>query len=179
MKRETDEVEVKIRFKETEESVIETGNGSLDHLLDTLLFYMKAPAQISASGDLPHHLWEDTGILLGKIIRKELEDTRISRYGSAIIPMDEALVLCSVDISRSHLNFELNPSEEEKNFSPVLARQFLAGLSRSLEATVHLKQLSGRNSHHVIEAGFKALGVSLNQALKSSERLETTKGWLD
>lgn len=178
MQRETDEVEVKIEFKETEESVIETGDGTLNHLLDTLLFYMKAPAQISAGGDLPHHLWEDTGILLGKTIHKELEDAKIARYGSAIIPMDEALVLCSVDISRPHLNFELNPSEEE-NFSPVLARQFLAGLARSLEATVHLKQLSGRNSHHVTEAGFKALGVSLNQALKYSERLETTKGWLD
>jgi len=179
MKRKTDEVEVTIKFEENEESVIETGDSTLDHLLDTLLFYMKAPAQISASGDLPHHLWEDTGILLGKTIRKELEDARIARYGSAIIPMDEALVLCSVDISRPHLNFELNPSEEEENFSPVLARQFLAGLARSLVATVHLKQLSGRNSHHIIEGAFKALGVSLNQALKSSERLETTKGWLD
>lgn len=179
MKRRTDEVEITVKFKEEGEPEIETDDNILDHLLETFLFYMKAPAKISATGDLPHHLWEDTGILLGRAIKERVEDRKIARYGSAVIPMDEALVLSSVDISRAHLDFELNPSENERDFSPVLARQFLAGLSRSLGATIHLKQLSGRNSHHVIEAGFKSLGVSFAKALESSERLETTKGWLE
>lgn len=179
MKRKTDEVEITVTFKENEEPEIETGDRVLDHLLYTLSFYMRAPVKIAADGDLPHHLWEDTGILLGEALKDKVESEDIARYGSAVIPMDEALVLCSVDISRSYLNFNLNPTEQEKDFSPVLARQFLAGLTRSLGATVHLHQLSGRNSHHVIEAAFKSLGVSFARALASSERLETTKGRLE
>ncbi len=178
MKRTTEEVDIEVRFREGEERKIDTGDEVFDHLLDTLLFYMETPATLEASGDLPHHLWEDTGMLLGRAIRDEIEETEIARYGSGLIPMDEALVLCSIDVSRPFLNFELDPSKKEEGFSSVLARQFLAGFSRSLEATVHLKQLSGRNSHHLIEAGFKALGVSLLEALKSSERTRSTKGWL-
>jgi len=175
MKRKTDEVEVSLDFVE-ENSQIETGDNVLDHLLETLFFYMESPVRIQGSGDLPHHLWEDTGILIGRALRRDLEEARIARYGKALIPMDEALVLCAVDISRPHLNFDLNPPEEEDGFSPILARQFLDGLTRTLEATIHLKQLDGRNSHHVIEAGFKALGVGLAEALEGSERLESTKG---
>lgn len=178
MKRTTEEVEIEVKFREGEERKVNTEDEVFDHLLDTLLFYMETPGTIEASGDLPHHLWEDTGTLLGQAIRDEIEGTEIARYGSGLIPMEEALVLCSIDISRPFLNFELEPPEEEEGFSPILARQFLAGFSRSLGATVHLKQLSGSNSHHVIEAGFKALGVSLLEALKNSERTRSTKGWL-
>jgi imidazoleglycerol-phosphate dehydratase len=175
MKRKTDEVEVSLDFVK-EEVRIETGDDILDHLLETLFFYMETPVSIQASGDLPHHLWEDTGILIGRALRASIDESSITRYGSAVIPMDEALVLCVVDVSRPHLNFDLNPSEEEDGFSPVMAKQFLAGLARTLEGTIHLKQLDGENSHHVIEAGFKALGVSLSEALAGSERLESTKG---
>lgn len=175
MKRKTDEVEASLDFVE-ENIRIETGDGAFDHLLETLFFYMESPVRIRASGDLPHHLWEDTGILIGRALREGLEEARIARYGKAIIPMDEALVLCAVDISRPHLNFDLSPPETEDGFSPVMAKQFLGGLARTLEATIHLKQLDGRNSHHVIEAGFKALGVGLSEALEGSERLESTKG---
>lgn len=178
MKRTTEEVDIEVRFREGGERNIETGSEVLDHLLDTLLFYMETTGTVEAAGDLPHHLWEDTGILLGQAIQDEIEGSEIARYGSGLIPMDEALVLCSIDISRPFLNFELEPPEEEEGFSPILARQFLSGFSRSLEATIHLKQLSGRNSHHVIEAGFKALGVSLLEALENSERTRSTKGWL-
>ncbi len=175
MKRATDEVEVSLDFVDGDIQ-IETGDDVLDHLLETLFFYMETPVSIVASGDLPHHLWEDVGILIGRALRGDLDEARIARYGKAIIPMDEALVLCAVDISRPHLNYDFNPSEEEDGFSPVMAKQFLDGLARSLEATIHLKQLDGRNSHHVIEAGFKALGVGLSEALAGSERLESTKG---
>jgi imidazoleglycerol-phosphate dehydratase len=90
--------------------------------------------------------------------------------------MDEALVLASVDLSRPYLVTDFDLKEVETGFEITLVRQFLEALSRSLEATIHLKQLSGGNTHHVIEAGFKALGRSLADALKPSDRVESTKG---
>lgn len=174
MKRKTEEVEITVKFGD--EISVNTGDKVLDHLLNTLLFYSKLPVIIEASGDLPHHLWEDTGIVFGEFIKREAEKKEIARYGSAIISMDEALVLAAVDISRPYLVTDLNPEEREEGFSLTLTGQFLAALSRSLEATIHINQLSGVNSHHVIEAGFKALGVSLGQALTESTRVESTKG---
>jgi len=174
MKRKTEEVEITVEFGN--EISVSTGNKVLDHLLNTLLFYSELPVTIEASGDLPHHLWEDTGTVLGKFLKREAENKEIARYGSAVIPMDEALVLAAVDVSRSCFVTDLNPEEREEGFSLTLTRQFLQALSRSLEATIHINQLSGVNSHHVIEAGFKALGVSLGQALVESTRVESTKG---
>ena len=174
MKRITEEVEISIELgKELE---IETGDEIFDHLLNTLMFYMNRSAKIDAKADLRHHLWEDTGIILGKTLGKEADERKIVRYGSALIPMDEALVLASVDLSRPYLVTDLKPSESEQGFSLTLVKQFLRAVSRSLEATIHLRQLSGKNAHHVVEAGFKALGKSLDQALRDSGRVESTKG---
>ncbi|MFP4201958.1 MAG: imidazoleglycerol-phosphate dehydratase [Candidatus Acetothermia bacterium] len=177
MKRRTEEVVVEISLSEEGQSV-ETGDDVLDHLLETLLFYMEIPGTVRANGDLPHHLWEDTGILFGRALREEVETSKTARFGSALIPMDEALVLCAVDISRPFLNFDMESPVEEEGFSAVLPRQFLSGLTRSLEATLHLKRLEGRNSHHVVEAGFKALGISLAKALEIADGTRSTKGWL-
>ena len=174
MKRKTAEVEINVEFDESLK--VETGDGVFDHLLNTLLFYMDKPGNIRASGDLRHHLWEDTGIVLGGALKKEIGETRVARYGTSVIPMDEALVLASVDLSRPYLVTDFDLKEVETGFEITLVRQFLEALSRSLEATIHLKQLSGGNTHHVIEAGFKALGKSLANALKPSDRVESTKG---
>ena len=174
MKRKTEEVEISVGFDGS--LCVETGDRVFDHLLDTLLFYMDKPGEIRASGDLRHHLWEDTGIVLGKTLKNEIGENQIARYGTAVIPMDEALVLASVDISRPYLVTDFNLKEVEAGFEITLVKQFLEALSRSLEATIHLKQLSGCNVHHVIEAGFKALGKSLARALQGSDRVESTKG---
>jgi len=174
MKRITEEVEISIEL--AQEPEIETGDEIFDHLLKTLMFYMNRSAKIDAKADLRHHLWEDTGIILGKTLGKEVNERKIARYGSALIPMDEALVLASVDLSRPYLVTDIKPPESEQGFSLTLVKQFLRAFSRSLEATIHLRQLSGENAHHVVEAGFKALGKSLDQALRDSGRVESTKG---
>lgn len=174
MKRRTEEVEITVEFGGDIE--VETGDDVFDHLLNTLLFYMDRPGGIRADWDLRHHLWEDTGIVLGETLKEEIGEGQITRYGSALIPMDEALVLASVDLSRPYLVADLSSEEPENGFSPTLAKQFFGALSRSLEATVHLRQLAGINAHHIIEAGFKALGTSLQEAMRSSSRVESTKG---
>ena len=174
MRRRTEEVDITVEL--AGEVEINTGDEEFDHLLATLLFYLDRPCKISASWDLRHHLWEDTGIVFGKTLKDETTVKDITRYGNAVVPMDEALVLVSIDISRPYLVFDLHPTEPENGFSLTLAKQFLNALSRSLEATIHLKQLSGENAHHVIEAGFKGLGLALRQGLKASSRIESTKG---
>ncbi|MBS3787280.1 imidazoleglycerol-phosphate dehydratase HisB [Candidatus Bipolaricaulota bacterium] len=176
MKRRTEEVEITVEFGGNIE--VETGDDVFDHLLNTLLFYMNSPGEIEATWDLRHHLWEDTGVVLGKAIKEEIDEEKIARYGSSLIPMDEALVLASVDLSRPYLVTDLNPVEKETGFSLALTRQFFEALSRSLEVTIHLRQLAGTNAHHVIEAGFKALGNCLKQAMKATTRVESTKGGL-
>lgn len=174
MKRQTEEVEITVEFGE--EINVETGDEVFDHLLNTLLFYMDRQIEIEATWDLRHHLWEDAGIILGETLKEEIGEKKVARYGSSIIPMNGALVLASVDLSRPYLVTELNPEEAETGFSLTLGKQFLEALSRSLEATIHLRQLTGTNAHHVIEAGFKALGTSLQAAMESSNRVKSTKG---
>jgi len=176
MKRRTEEVEISVELGgETE---IRTGDEVFDHLLETLFFYMGESGVVKASWDLRHHLWEDTGILLGKAIGQTIKERKISRFGDAVIPMDESLVMAVVDVSRPCFAADLEPEEEEEGFSLTLTRQFLAALSRSLEATIHLKQFRGGNAHHLIEAAFKSLGAALGEALETSERIESTKGGL-
>ncbi len=176
MRRKTEEVEIRIELKKKME--VATGDQVLDHLLTTLLFYLDTPGEVSASWDMRHHLWEDTGLLLGEALREDLEGTKITRYGSSLVPMDEALVLAAVDLSRPYLACSLDPEQKEEGFSLTLSRQFLSALSRSLEATIHLRELAGTNSHHLLEAAFKALGFALRQARQPADRIESTKGWL-
>ena len=177
MKRKTKEVDISVTMDVKGE--IETGDEVLDHLLTSLSFYMNRPLEIKVSSwDLRHHLWEDLGITLGQEIRDKIGDNSIARFGNTVMPMDDALVLVSVDISRPYMGMELDIEEDEEGFDPTLTREFLRALSNSLDATIHVVQLRGRNGHHVIEAVFKGLGVALGEALKESERLESTKGVL-
>lgn len=175
MQRVTNEVDITV--EQGEKGLVETGDEVFDHLLKTLLFYGDLDLEIRASGDLPHHLWEDTGMVLGREIKSE-NSGEVARYGSSVVPMDDALVLAAIDISRPYISVELDPEEEEQGFSQALYREFLSGFVRGLEATVHVKQLSGYNSHHLMEAGIKAVGFALQDALKTIEGVKSTKGVL-
>jgi len=177
MKRKTQETEIVVEMNGN--GSIATGDRVLDHMLRTLFFYMKSTANIRATGDLRHHLWEDTGITVGMALREALPP-QFERFGTAIMPMDDALVLVAVDISgRSYVSMELNLKEKEEGFQESLVHEFLWGLSRALRATIHVKQLSGVNAHHIIEAVFKALGSALSQAIRESSQLNSTKGVIE
>jgi len=175
MKRKTKETDIVVELGV--KGGVETGDKVLDHLLTALFFYMREEASVKASYDLRHHLWEDVGITLGEELGEKIKGKRIARFGNVIMPMDDALVLVAVDISgRAYASVGLSPAEREEGFELTLVREFLWALARSLNATIHVKQLSGINAHHVVEAAFKGLGVALREALSESERLESTKG---
>ena len=174
MKRTTNEVDIIVEIGDGKTS-IDTGDKILDHMLKTLFFYMNKPARIEAKWDLRHHLWEDMAITIAQAIREGLSE--IKRFGNAVIPMDEALIMVAVDISRPFLNFTLSYDDDE-GFSLNLVREFYLAFSRTLGATIHVIQMAGQNSHHITEASFKALGRALEQAIQPSGRLESTKGSL-
>ncbi|MCL6090276.1 MAG: imidazoleglycerol-phosphate dehydratase HisB [Candidatus Thermoplasmatota archaeon] len=172
MKRTTNEVDITVEIGDGT-TRIDTGDKILDHMLRTLFFYMNRTARIEAKWDLRHHLWEDTGITIALAIKEKLSG--IKRFGNAVIPMDEALVMVAVDISRPFLNFALSYNDDE-GFSLNLVREFYLAFSRTLGATIHVIQMAGQNSHHITEASFKALGKALGEAIQPSDRLESTKG---
>ncbi|GAB6101788.1 imidazoleglycerol-phosphate dehydratase HisB [Thermococcus atlanticus] len=177
MRRKTKETDITVELGSA--GGIKTGDRVFDHLLTALFFYMQQNVSIKANYDLRHHLWEDLAITLGEELREKIKGKKIARFGNAIMPMDDALVLVAVDISgRAYASVELAPEESEEGFELTLVREFLWALARSLNATIHVKQLGGVNAHHVIEAVFKGLGVALRLALSESERLESTKGVL-
>ncbi|WP_461866582.1 imidazoleglycerol-phosphate dehydratase HisB [Thermococcus sp.] len=177
MRRKTKETDIIVEVGV--EGSIETGDRVFDHLLTALFFYMREKVNIKASYDLRHHLWEDLGITLGEELREKIKGKKIARFGNATMPMDDALVLIAVDISgRAYASVELAPEESEEGFELTLVREFLWALARTLNATIHVKQLAGVNAHHIVEAAFKGLGIALRKALEESERLESTKGIL-
>jgi len=175
MKRKTEEVEMVVDL-DTDEVKIDTGDNVLDHMLKTMFFYMEKDVYIEAEWDLRHHLWEDMGITIGKAMKESIDDKNISRFGNSIMPMDDALVLVSVDISRIYLSLNLDYTYNEEGFEVSLVKELLNGIVRNLSATIHVKKLDGEDKHHIIEAAFKGLGVSFKSALSVSERIESTKG---
>ncbi|MFP4051553.1 MAG: imidazoleglycerol-phosphate dehydratase HisB [Thermoplasmata archaeon] len=175
MRRKTEEVEMVVELN-ADGMEIETGDEVLDHMLKTMFFYMEKDVYIEAEWDLKHHLWEDMGITIGKAMEESIEGKNIGRFGNSIMPMDDALVLVSVDISRSYLNIDLDHTYDEEGFQKTLVKELLNGIVRSLSATIHVKKLDGEDKHHIIEAAFKGLGVSFKSALGVSDRIESTKG---
>ena len=167
---------------------IDTGVGFLDHMLTLFARHGRFDLTVRCQGDTQvddHHSVEDIGICLGQALREALGDKRgIVRYGSMLLPMDEALVLTAVDLSgRAHLEYALDiPTEKVGTFDTELVREFLLALARAGELTLHVRQLSGLNSHHIIEAAFKSLGHSLRQAVAVDAALQgeipSTKGVL-
>lgn len=167
---------------------IDTGVGFLDHMLELFARHGRFDLAVDCKGDTNvdfHHTTEDIGIALGQAFRESLGDKRgIYRYGSMVIPMDEALVLCAVDISgRSYLGFDVEfPAQKVGEFDTELVKEFMAALSRELGMNLHIKMLAGENTHHMIEGIFKCLGRVLRQACAIEEEfadeIPSTKGVL-
>ena len=166
---------------------VETGVGFFDHMLDALARHSLIDLTVRAKGDTQvddHHTVEDTGIVLGQALREALGDRRgIRRFGSVMVPLDEALVMAAVDISgRGELYWDV-PIVPAKvgTFDTELAHEFFAGLARDAGITLHLRLVCGENAHHIIEATFKAAARALREAVESDPRVEgvpSTKGSL-
>ncbi|HOM70800.1 MAG TPA: imidazoleglycerol-phosphate dehydratase HisB [Armatimonadota bacterium] len=184
--KETD-VRVKVELDGSGESAVSTGVGFFDHMLDQIARHSLINLDIKASGDLvidPHHTVEDVGITLGQAIDEALGTKEgILRYGSATVPMDESLVMTSIDISgRGHLEYSLQvPAETIGEMPADLVEEFFTSLARSAKMTIHIRQISGTNPHHIVEAAFKSFARSLGEAISKSERIKgvpSTKGTL-
>jgi len=166
---------------------VETGVAFFDHMLDAFGRHGLFDLTVKATGDLEvdaHHTVEDVGIVLGQAFREALaEKTGITRFGSAAVPMDEALVLAAVDISgrgQAHWAVEL-PIEIIGTFDTTLAKEFMVAFATNAGLTLHVRSLAGENSHHIIEAAFKATARALAAAVALDPRVTgvpSTKGSL-
>lgn len=169
-------------------SQVQSGVGFLDHMLTLFAKHSRFDLTLTCSGDTQvddHHSVEDIGIVLGQALCQALGDKRgIRRYGSCILPMDEALILCAADLSgRSCLRLQVQlPTEKVGTFDTELVEEFFQALTREARMNLHLRQLDGTNSHHIIEAMFKALGRTLRQAVAIDpdcrDEIPSTKGVL-
>ena len=190
IKRKTAETDIQLdlNIDGSGKSEISTGVGFLDHMLTLFSRHGRFDLNLVCKGDVDvddHHSVEDIGICLGKAFAEAAGDMRgIKRYGSMILPMDETLILCAVDISgRSYLNFSLDiPTEKVGTFDTELAEEFFQAFVRNFPITLHIKQLEGKNSHHIIEGTFKAFGRAMKNAIekdiKYADEIPSTKGVL-
>ena len=166
---------------------INTGIGFFDHMLNSFARHGFFDLSVHVEGDLEvdtHHTIEDTGIVLGQAIRQAVGDKKgIARYGFQILPMDEALVLCALDLcGRPYLVYDLALDREKVgDLETEMIREFFYAVSYGGEMNLHVKQLSGMNNHHIIEGAFKAFGRALDLAVSYDSRLTdvlSTKGSL-
>lgn len=189
IERETAETKIKLSLNLDGQGTtdIDTGIGFLDHMLTHIGKHSLSDLTVKAKGDLQvdaHHTTEDIGIVLGQAIKKAIGNKEgIVRYGSAIVPMDEALVLVAMDLcGRSYLGYDLTmKSKKVGNFDTELANEFFVAVAQNAAMTLHIKQLSGNNTHHILEAAFKAFGKALDTATRIDERIKgvpSTKGVL-
>ena len=170
----------------TGKSTVETGVGFLDHMLTLFAAHGKFDLDVTCKGDTyvdDHHSAEDIGICLGQAFQQALGDKRgITRYGSFLLPMDEALIQTAVDISgRSYLGFGLEiPTEKIGSFDTELVEEFWLAFVRQCPMSLHIRQLAGKNSHHIVEGCFKSVARSLRIAVKSdgTDEIPSTKGVL-
>jgi len=186
--RRTLETDIKVELDlDTPGARLASGHGFFDHMLEQLSRHGRLGLTVQATGDLhiePHHLIEDTGITLGQALSQALGDRQgIERYGSAFVPMDETLAQVVVDLSgRAHLAFEpetLDVWGSAGDFTHYHLREFLRGFCNHGGVTLHVRLLSGREAHHVIEAIMKAFARALRDAVKvTSADLPSTKGAL-
>ncbi|MGQ9525014.1 MAG: imidazoleglycerol-phosphate dehydratase HisB [Armatimonadota bacterium] len=181
------EVMVKLDLDGTGTSEVATGIGFLDHMLSLLAKHGLMNLSVRATGDLhvdAHHTVEDVGIALGSAIAQALGDKRgIARYGSAVVPMDEALVMCAADLGgRPYLSFSLElPSQTLGTMDSELVEEFFRAVANNAGMNIHLVQMAGRNTHHIVEAAFKAFGRALDAAVQIDPRVAdvpSTKGVL-
>lgn len=187
--RKTTETDIKLSLnldgKGTSE--VKTGIGFFDHMLTGFAKHGLFDLKVNVNGDIEvdgHHTVEDTGIVLGNAIKEAAGEKKgMTRFGYFILPMDDALVLCSIDFSgRPYLNFDLDiPSEKCGYFETELVKEFFYAISYSAGMNIHIKLLSGDNAHHIIEATFKAFAKALDQATSLDPRITdvlSTKGKL-
>lgn len=188
--RKTNETDIRLslRVDGRGESRIRSGVGFLDHMLALLARHGRLDLDLRCEGDTQvddHHSVEDIGIALGQAFQLALGDKRgIRRYASLCLPMDEALILCAVDVSgRGGYYGELDfPTEKIGTFDTQLVHEFMEAFAVNAKLTLHLRRLSGRNSHHIAEGAFKALGRALREAASVEEafrdEIPSTKGML-
>lgn len=190
IKRKTNEtdIEIKLNLDGSGISDIDTGVGFMDHMLSLFARHGRFDLDVICRGDTEvddHHSVEDIGISLGLAFAEALGDKRgVKRYGSSILPMDEALILSAADLSgRGHLEYGLEiPTEKVGTFDTELVKEFWLGFIRNADITLHIMMLAGENSHHIIEGAFKSVGRSLREAVSEDAKfrndIPSTKGVL-
>lgn len=188
--RNTKETEINMEFAidGSGKSAIETGIGFFNHMLENFTRHGFFDLKLTVKGDLyvdSHHTIEDTGIVLGQAIKSALGDKQgIKRYGSFLLPMDETLVLCAIDLSgRPYLAYDLDLSIDKVGYMETeMIKEFFYAISYSAGMNLHIKKLSGGNNHHIIEAAFKAFAKALDEACSIDSRIQgvlSTKGLID
>jgi len=190
VERKTAETDIflKLDIDGTGKNEIDTGCGFLDHMLTLFSKHGRFDLCVKCKGDTyvdDHHTVEDIGIALGKAFAEALGECRgIVRYGSFLLPMDESLVMCAIDISgRACLSYKLDiPTEKVGSFDCELVEEFMIAFSRNAGICLHLRQLEGSNSHHIIEAAFKAMARAMAGAVaidaRFADEIPSTKGVL-
>ena len=184
---ETD-ISLKLNIDGKGVSTVKTGCGFLDHMLTLFASHGKFDLCLTCIGDTEvdyHHTAEDIGIVLGAAFKEALGDKKgIVRYGSMILPMDESLILSAIDFSgRSYLGYALDiPTEKVGDFDTELCEEFWLAFVRKAECTLHIRQLAGFNSHHIIEGAFKSVARSIRAAVRVdrefADEIPSTKGVL-
>ena len=188
--RKTNETDIalSLNLDGSGKSDINTGCGFLNHMLTLFAKHARFDLEVKCLGDVDvdfHHTAEDIGIVLGQAFKSALSDKKgIVRYGSCILPMDEALIMSVVDISgRSFLKCSFNGlTEKVGDFDTELVEEFFTAFTRQAELTLHIRQLDGSNTHHILEGAFKSTARSLRHAVKIDEdfkdEIPSTKGVL-
>ena len=188
--RKTNETDISLKLNLDGKGInkINSGCGFLDHMLTLFARHGGFDLDVTCKGDIQvdyHHTTEDIGIVLGDAFKEALGDMRgITRYGSFLLPMDESLIQTAVDISgRCHLSYGLEiPSSKVGDFDTELTEEFFLGFVRHAGITLHIRQLAGSNSHHIIEGTFKSVARSLKEAVSIDEanknEIPSTKGIL-
>ncbi len=188
--RKTKETDIGMEFAVdgSGKSQIETGIGFLNHMLESFARHGFFDLRLNVKGDLyvdAHHTVEDTGIVLGQAIKSALGDKQgIKRYGSFLLPMDETLVLCAIDLSgRPYFVYNLQFASERVGYMETeLVKEFFYAVSYSAGMNLHIKLLNGGNDHHIIEAAFKAFAKALDEACSVDNRIQgvlSTKGTIE
>ena len=190
IKRDTRETQISLSLDldGTGKADITTGVGFLDHMLELFAHHGDFDLTVTCRGDTQvdgHHTVEDIGIALGQAFTRALGDKRgIVRYGQFLLPMDETLVLCAADLSgRACLGWAVDlPAPKVGDFDTELAKEFWLGFVRSCPGSVHIRQLAGENTHHILEAVFKGMGRTLKMAAaldpRHADEIPSTKGVL-
>ena len=187
--RKTGETDITVKFNldGSGKTDIDTGIGFFDHMLKSFAKHGLFDLKLKVTGDLIvdcHHTIEDVGIVLGKAIKKAVGDKKaIKRYGSVILPMDDALIICAIDLSgRPYFNYDVTlTADRVGTFDTEMVREFFYAISYAAEMNLHIKMLSGINNHHIIEGIFKAFAKSLDEATITDNRITdvlSTKGSL-